>query len=417
MMKRFTLCTVIALLGLHPSILHAQWIQVGYMITNGTDTAGIDHGFDAFGSNLYCSTIDGVFRSTDNGDQWENITVGKANVDGQEFYSTYESAAGALFAGSAKRLFKSTDSGSSWTWVSSLPDSATWFDQAEIGGNLLASYRKGANAGVYYSANGGNSWTMATGITSIPRLFLVDGSDVYLGGGANGVYKSSDNGQTWAIAGTGIPSSAEIWSVIKSGGAFFANSIFGKGLFVSRDNCATWANTDTTVFHDFCQVFSMTEAGGRIVASMDGACNVGAAIKSSTDIGLSWPVFMDSLPQAFYANLGRNAAGTAFFAKRGGSFGQKIYRYELATAVTDAATQQFQVFPNPATDRITIKLDAPQTTRTEIVIHDLLGKEIHRQVLQSSSQTIETSQWPRGIYTYKVLEMDHRAIQGKIILQ
>ncbi len=398
---------------------HAQWMQVGYMVTNGTDTADYDHGFNAFGTDVFSSTIDGLFRSSDNGQSWQNITDGKPNTTGHEFYTVYKRANNDLIAGSSLRLFKSTDDGATWTWLNTLPDNLNWWDVTESGGNLLASYIDGANSGVYTSADGGSSWTLATGISSAVRRFWVDGATVWLGGGANGVYKSTDDGASWATAGTGFPASAGIWSVIGSGGALFANSVTGLGLFVSRDNGATWANTDTTVFHDFCQVFSITAAGNQILASMDGACNGGASIKGSTDIGITWPAFMDSLPQSFYANIGRNAAGTSFFAKRGGFGGHEVYRYDLSATAVDPVMHSplAGLYPNPTASGFQVDLRAAPSNATMLQVVDGMGRVVYEGQLRQQQNWIATDAWPRGLYGYRLLQGERLLQSGKLILQ
>jgi photosystem II stability/assembly factor-like uncharacterized protein len=417
-MKKLFGSLIFSLFLLSYQLSPAQWVQVGYMITNGNDTAAFDHGFDAFGTKVYCGTDDGLFVSNDNGDSWQNITAGKPNTDGHDFYAAFEALNGDLFAGSSTRLFKSTDNGSNWSWVNALPDSMEWMDVTEIGGNLLASF-VGSSSGVYFSADGGTSWNLATGISSNVRYFWVDGTTVFLGGGANGVYKSTDNGQSWAVSGTGFPASPGIWSVVKEGNSHFANSVSGAGLFVSRDQGQTWANTDTSVFQGFCQVFSITAAQGMILATMDGACNQSAPIKMSNDDGMSWTAFMDSLPLGYHPSVGRNAAGTSFFTKRTGTFSsKKVFRYDLTPTALSPGEEMgtIRIHPNPATGSVAVTVENWPMKGLTMKVMDITGRELLELAISDRVILLETSLLPRGIHMYQFWQAGRVVQSGKFVV-
>lgn len=381
----------------------AQWTQVGYMVVNGTDTANGSHVIKGFGANVYCGTVKGLFKSTDNGSNWTNISFNAAVISGQDIFSVYQASNGSLFAGSNKRMFKSTDNGTTWSWMSGLPDSATYYDITEIGGNILATFAKGTTNGVYYSNDFGATWTQATGIASGVRYFLIEGSTVLVGGTSNGIYKSIDVGQTWSSFGTGFPAAPGIWDIKRSENKLFAGSITGLGLFESSDNGSTWTSSSPTVFNGFCQVFSMVQSGKTIILTNDGGgCNVGGAssIRSSTDGGNTWSSFMGgTTPPNYFSTVGKNSSGTSFFAKKGN--GKETYRFNNGNvAISDGNMQNsIMVYPNPTIDYIHIQGVADiQSMEFEVV--DMSGKTvIQAHKILSESAQLNVSSLAKGMYT------------------
>lgn len=411
---------IISLLIMISSLkLSAQWSQVGFMIVNLTDTAKGSYVIRGFGNDLFSGTAKGLFKSTDNGNSWTNISFNAAIILNQEIYSVLKASNGHIFAGSNKRMFKSVDGGITWTWLNILPDSATYYDVSEIGGNIVVSYLKSATKGVYYSNNFGTSWNASTGITSNVRYFLVDATNLFLGGTSNGVYKSIDNGQTWVISGTGFPVSAGIWGVLRSGTKLLAHSINGNGLFESIDNGLTWVNSSPTIFNGFCQVFSFSSIGNNIILTNDGACNLGSlsSIRISNDNGNTWNNFLNgTTPPNYFPIIGKNGANTSFFTQRGN--GKEVYRYDLSATGTKVVNKEevnISISPNPAFGIFYFKDN--NTTKSEIEIYNIVGEIIYKTTTENQQTTIDISKHPKGIYTVKIVGNDKSTTNKKIILQ
>lgn len=71
---------------------------------------------------------------------------------------------------------------------------------------------------------------------------------------------------------------------------------------------------------------------------------------------------------------------------------------------------ELEVYPNPATDRITVSLGtaAPQTNATTLAVTDMLGRRIYLQTLKQvqgdGAVAIEVSSWPSGVYVVQVMD-------------
>jgi hypothetical protein len=63
---------------------------------------------------------------------------------------------------------------------------------------------------------------------------------------------------------------------------------------------------------------------------------------------------------------------------------------------------QFNVYPNPAKDKLYIKFD--KTARHEIIITDMLGKTMFSTLRNSFAETIDLRKWSNGMYVCKVVE-------------
>lgn len=204
----------------------------------------------------------GVYRSTDGGETWENVLsvdehTGAADIvldpsDPATIYVSMQQrerrAYSYVSGGPGSGIWKSTDGGDSWTELTGgLPEG----DMGRIGLDVSRSHPQtvyavieGDAAGVYRSDNGGLSWRRTSDIQSIPWYFgeiRVDPTDpetVYHLGVP--LQRSRDGGVTWERAADG--------SVHVDNHALWIDPtdphhlILGNdgGLYVSRSGGASW---------------------------------------------------------------------------------------------------------------------------------------------------------------------------------
>lgn len=164
--------------------------------------------------NLLCVAVDkdgniltgawfygAVYRSTDNGDSWEELGVKNYDV-----HSVFGASDGTYFAGTQMNgLHRSTDGGSTWDDVGPFSDKNV-YDFAEISpGNIIA----GTSDGLYFTDNNGDNWTKkASGMANlnIRSVHVADNGFIYTGTLNGGVYRSIDGGNKWALVQNGLPS-------------------------------------------------------------------------------------------------------------------------------------------------------------------------------------------------------------------
>lgn len=80
---------------------------------------------------------------------------------------------------------------------------------------------------------------------------------------------------------------------------------------------------------------------------------------------------------------------------------------------TKAAT----FYPNPFSAFVTVNVEeASVTNSSELILYNVLGKQVMNQTLTNTSTTVETN-LPSGVYFYKVINKDGGVQSGKLIAQ
>jgi hypothetical protein len=148
-------------------------------------------------SSVFAGTNgDGIFVSTNNGENWDNINEGLQN----KFVHTILINGKTIFAGTDSGASISTDNGANWSTIDS-------------------------------GLSGLGVWSLAVN-TGVP------GDTTIFAGTWSGVYSSTDNGKNWKV--TGLSSTiTPVHSVIIYKNYIFAATFFD-GLFQSQDNGLTW---------------------------------------------------------------------------------------------------------------------------------------------------------------------------------
>ena len=153
--------------------------------------AGIYSNVNSFaisGNNLFAGTNGGVYLSTNNGTNWTGVNSG---LPGPNRISGFYLGVGALvvspngkggtdlFAGTLDSVYRSTDNGSSWSNVSFGLPKDLLFSLFVNGTDLFA----GTFSGVYLSTDYGTNWIQAnSGLTGDPIVsFAVIGNNLYAG--------------------------------------------------------------------------------------------------------------------------------------------------------------------------------------------------------------------------------------------
>ena len=139
----------------------------------------------------------GIFRSSDNGANWEQTNNGLSDLEIRALKCDPD---GRIIAGTSHNIFMSTDNGDSW-------------ELSDIG---YCSDISISSSGVIYAARGG----------------------IYQ------VTKSTDNGSSWDTINTGIDTTNITLVQYTNHGILIAVDYY-KGIFKSTDDGATWSPSDS----------------------------------------------------------------------------------------------------------------------------------------------------------------------------
>ena len=273
---------------------------------------------------------DGVYRSRDGGQSWENVGlaesqhIGKILVDPRNSDVVFVAAEGPLWAAGGDRgLYKTTDGGDTWRPVLEIDENTgvtdVEFDPTNPDVMYAAAYQRrrhiwsllagGPESGIYKSMDGGESWRpVSRGLPSgdMGKIGLAvtaaDPELVYATIEASaeerGFYRSRDKGESWerrdsyTSGGTGphyyqeieaSPQNPDVvyqmdvfFHVTRDGGASF--NFLGTGREKHSDNHALWIDP---------------EDGDHLLAGTD------AGLYETFDDGLTWRHF-PNLPVSQY---------------------------------------------------------------------------------------------------------------------
>jgi hypothetical protein len=158
----------------------------------------VAYSFAIIGDTLFTGTVGkGVFRSTDNGSSWQSANTGlgdKMDVHSLRYHNGY------LYAGSRSGIYRSSNRGDEWNQL-----------KANIFGVMKVMVV--SNGELYLGTTGSgvfrwdeeNDTLIFVGLKGreVTNMFMI-GGDMFAAVTTNGVFRSSDNGTTWTAINEGL---------------------------------------------------------------------------------------------------------------------------------------------------------------------------------------------------------------------
>ena len=92
--------------------------------------------------------------------------------------------------------------------------------------------------------------------------------------------------------------------------------------------------------------------------------------------------------------------------------GQCDYYYTGISEISNPTT--ITLSPNPATTTVTISISS-FTANQQLIITDLLGREIERTTITNNQSIINVAQWNNGVYFYQLID-DKETKAGKFVV-
>lgn len=153
------------------------------------------------------SEYDGVFRSTDLGLTWIEKNNGIDNRDIEEIFITSNNIVLASAAGtSGSGVFRSTNNGDNWERID--PYQFAWnFEGIAEYDSILYAFDFTNSAKVYKSTDFGLTWFLpinASAPSDIIQTIYVDETGIYVGVYHYGIFKSTNEGISWTNINSGL---------------------------------------------------------------------------------------------------------------------------------------------------------------------------------------------------------------------
>lgn len=425
----------------------ASWSPTNTGIPDMPFPTGLPHNYPSMedlnvsGSAVIACSVDGLYRSTNNGASWSGSNGG---ILGNDILSIVSNGSVAFAASARNGVYTSTNFGT--TWNRSNNGLTSWdINAATVSGSSVfvsASYEH-----VFRSDNNGASWISASsGIPSEVMQLTHDSTRVLaLTNGAPatpaGIYQTVDNGLNWTEIPTGFAVSMS--TVSSTNTKLYVGTWTGKVMY-SNNNGSSWSDISSGL--PAVKINSIHISGSNLYAGTDGF-----GVYKSTNNGASWTAFNSGLGNLYVNDIEQygsviyagtwgggiytsSVSGSAWSSYNGGL--NDLYVRSLSTetatlyAGTDAgayaapfavlgietfALQGVEVYPNPSSGLIQLRTNFDQ--KVSISIINVSGDEVYRYEGNSSEiQNIDLSRTAKGIYLFS-LETDKGIARKKLVIQ
>ncbi len=259
-----------------------------------------------------------------------------------------------------------------------------------------------------FDADGNVIMTIAVSHTNPDSIYVATAPDF----GPMKVFRSGDGGATVTAVTGSLPNRFPRRIAVNphnSSEVYIVFSGFGTGhVFKSTDAGTTWTDISTTLpdvpFHALVvdpQFPNIIYAGSDL------------GVFVSINGGQSWTAHntgLADMTMAFDFAICPADRSMLLF-----THGHGVYRRSLndISGVNEQAGNEirFDVFPNPATDFVTVSAGAANATLT---VFDLNGRKIQTKKLTSETQRVAMQQWQNGTYLF-VLEQDGKRVTRRVV--
>lgn len=348
-----------------------------------------------YGTSQYLN----IYMSTDGGFDFNNIAPPNANTGGfvSPFMLAYSNPQVIYSANGS--IYKSTNAGSSWF----SPNGGINLDPGNLSlGMAISPINENVayvttspvstNAKVFRTTNGGNTWVNTTG--SLPNRYMVDiaadpfiESYVYVtlsGFGTNHIYMSPDYGTTWIDIDNNlpdVPTSAVVVDPLDNEHIYLGNDI---GVYVT------------------------------------------------TNAGTNWQEFKTGMPDAAVVmDLSISPLNRKL---RAATHGNGVYERDLLSPKvgidpisTELKYDLSQNYPNPFNPETKINYSIQRAGNVEVIVYDILGKEVARLVNEFKSPGNYSAVWrgvnnsgvpvASGIYFYSIRAGDFYKVRKMTLVR
>ena len=328
-----------------------------------------------------------VWRSDDGGGNWIVISdtltgnFAKIMVYGNDVYL-------AINSWISGRLLKSSDNGETWEQISSFENRLIDFEFSQSG-DVFAVMEY---LGVLKSTDGGYNWILTAFPQSIYNDIEINNQGTILASEQDYpyyIYRSDDGGANASSINTEFINNSVEKIIAGNNGQFFMAS--DGNLFRSQDNGYTWVNiTDLFPGTPFLTV---AETDNQAVLYAGDYYD----FYRSEDFGLTWSLFSNgevTLPPV------RSFASSSEGVLYAGTLNRGVWQNGLYVNVHEMlVAHTLSVYPNPATDQITINYPAfNPSTPSNVSVYNVQGGLIRKIAINSSSEIMDLRGMKPGLY-------------------
>lgn len=375
-----------------------------------------------------------VWRSSDYGNSWEQFTEGLTwpAVD-----ALIETDSGYILGGTFVGVYRSSDNGETWN-ETLVGDSAHWVRSFTKNGSYIFANGPTSKP-VFRSADEGLTWEpVGQGLLDssiVSRIRTSQEGWVYLSSRGNmptpprergqGVFRSSDNGVSWEEINSGLPvieGQIPVWPIATSPNGYVYAGVRGGGIYRSSDYGDTWTESNGNLTETYPTALYSHE-GAYLFAGFESRFPNKGGVYLSLDRGNFWEYLgLEKMgiiwsfafaPDSSYLFVGTHEDG--------------VWRIKLnlITKVeeVDNIPSSFalhQNYPNPFNPSTVIEFTLLERSAVRLTVYNTLGQEVVILVNEEVSAGTHKTSWdasglPSGIY-FARLEANSFVATKKMVL-
>lgn len=375
--------------------LFCQWIQ-----TNGPNAGNVITLFNS-GNNVIAGTFgNGIFKTTNNGTNWINANNGLTNL----FVASSYKLQNYLFIGtngsSGPGVFASINSGSNWYPLNTGLTFTSVLSFTSISDSLYVGAYS-STGGVRFSSNYGLNWINISG--DLPHnfiVYIVAFQNMLFAGTSSGIFKTTNNGINWIS----VNNSYDVSVMIFFNKALYVGTI-DNGIYKSTNNGINWVSVNSGLSNLQIRNFAYNNSS-LFVATAGG-------VSLSNNNGLNWQPINSGLTDLNIRTL--FTTDSLIFA---GTINGYVWKRLLSEVVNISNINNIvinkyslsQNYPNPFNPTTKIRFDVPKSSFVNMVVYDVLGKEVAvlvNEELKAGEYSVDWSalggagNYTSGVYFYK----------------
>ncbi len=378
-----------------------------------------------------------VVKSSDEGINWLTLNSGFDTgslrcISGNQY---------ALFVGSGYGLFKSTNKGNTWEkLLNGIPSNIAVSDLAVYDSTILFV---NSQAGIYKSSDLGLNWNYysVSESFSLSKIKISNDGKVTIAGNSqvNRLHQSSDLGKSWSIVSTPL-FNASVTDILFYEDKMAASLSQDGGVIKSNGIDSNWYqcvenlnNGDVNCLESVDGVlFAGTNGSGisLLVSSEIVPIPFDKDTVQSNNLNVCWhkfPSIENYRVQLFeqdnlvFPKYDATLKDTIFSISNLDFKTNYSWRVSSVTKFWDDAFSElipfyvgdpntftlYQNFPNPFNNTTVIKFDLPATSKVEIFLYDILGRQL-RNILEDEMEigthkvNLTLNDFASGVYFYKI---------------
>jgi len=354
-------------------------------------------------NSLLLGTWEGIYKSTDWDSTWTNVYVDHSMVcevtdllklnNGTMLASVFDHLAMGIGG-----LFRSTDNGDTWENIG-LTDAAILCLAKNSQDVIYVGCNVDFTSGLFRSTDYGATWQQFL-LNQCVQGIAVDNNDVvyvnlYCDGWGMpwGVYRSADNGETWESLDSGMPNKMVNGLHLSNNGYLYAFGRYDNQIYRSRKS----------VYEEFeIDVVACPENGGTVVGS--GIYNFGEFAHLSASANANYQ-FVGWTNQD-----GDTISSDPEYAHMVARGGQITAHFVSIEAVDETEDKTFTLLPNPASHTVYIDCIEP----VEVQVYNALGQLV--KTVQNANE-INVSDLMEGIYLLRIADADGKCYTNRVAVR